>query len=65
MSTTGRMDILAENSSVQSSSMDNRRTIYDRVQSIAKEFDIEVKICACKNPIWPKVPAASPGNGSS
>ncbi len=50
MSTTGRMDIKAENSSVQSASVQNRRRIYDRVQSIAAEFAIQVKICACKNP---------------
>jgi len=50
MSSTGRMDIQAENSSVQSASMENRRRIYNRIQSIATEFGIEAKICACKNP---------------
>jgi len=50
MSATGRMHIQAENSCVQSASMENRRRIYNRIQSIATEFGIEAKICACKNP---------------
>jgi DNA repair photolyase len=50
MSTSGRMGIHAENSSVQSASMEIRQKIYLRIQSIAEEFGIAVKICACKNP---------------
>jgi len=50
MSATGRMDIQAENSSVQSASLEIRHRVYARAQCIAMEFGIEVKICACKNP---------------
>ena len=45
-----RMDIHADNSSIQAMSVASRRRIYDRVRSIAAEFGIEAKICACKNP---------------
>jgi DNA repair photolyase len=50
LSTTDRMDIHAGNSSVNAMSAASRRKIYDRVQSIAAEFGIEARICACKNP---------------
>jgi DNA repair photolyase len=49
-SPTYRMDIHTGNSSIHGMSVVSRRTIYDRVQSIAAEFGIEAKICACKNP---------------
>jgi len=50
MSATNRMDIHAANSSVHAMSAASRRIIYERVHSIAGEFGVEAKICACKNP---------------
>lgn len=49
-SKVGRLDIHAQNSSVQALSAEIRQKIYSRVQSIAAEFGIKVKVCACKNP---------------
>jgi hypothetical protein len=49
LSTIDRMDIHAGNSSVHAMAVASRRRIYDRVRSIAAEFGIDAKICACKN----------------
>jgi len=48
--TTDRLEIQGERSCVLAMSAANRRQIYDRVRSIAAEFGVEAKICACKNP---------------
>jgi DNA repair photolyase len=65
VSKVGRMDIHAENSSVQALPAEIRRGIYTRVQSIAAEFGITVKICACKNPDLAKSSCGIAGNWQS
>jgi DNA repair photolyase len=65
LSDVDRMDIHAENSSVQSMSAESRRIIYDRVQSIAAESGIEAKICACKNPDLAKATCGIAGEWQS
>lgn len=48
--TGSKLAIHAEHSLVNSLHVQNRSAIYKRVKEIAGEHQIEVKVCACKNP---------------
>ena len=45
-----RLGIHAENSTVTSLPREARRAAFERVQAIAGEFGITVRVCTCKNP---------------
>jgi len=45
-----RLVIHAESSSITALSQETRRATFERLQAIAAEFEITVRICACKNP---------------
>jgi DNA repair photolyase len=59
--TSERLDIYAEKSSVVALRLPERRGIYARLGKIAKEYDLNIHICSCKNPDVTNAPCSIAG----